>query len=439
MCRNAKRNDSCEKWLRRNPPHVMVLQPMVQVLHQKLIQLQLQVEVKLLLPGDLITFICFTHFLSFNSFLFRPFLPPPIDPTLIQKESYIPFEFAQAKVIEVSSDLHLIKLGYESYLEKLQFYHTASQQEMKTHYENYILNLKQKALQRFEFEKQSNRQQIVSLEKEIQNKEEQMEDLRDMNATRISEFQSMIHILKGQIVETEKMSQYNQHVTKECRLVLDEMLGDLETSTQLKLQKESQLTTEELHRLQEELQRYQTLYDTTLTLQTEGQNRYENDLHHLHQTYTQQQSDDKEVKNILENLLFEIEQESWEGVGRKIQSLEFQLTSTQLGNVSHEERLVSEHEAAITKLTEEYIHEKQLLEEQLERFQEESRELKRKMEVHLKGEEENSLLASQLSTEIHERDANIHLLKGQMVKSGESPSSSPNSSCLSTHSGSTEF
>jgi hypothetical protein len=349
----------------------------------------------------------------------RPFLPPPIDPISIQKESYIPFEFAQAKVVEVSSDLRLIKLGYESYLEKLQSYHTATQEEMKAHYENYIFSLKQKALQRFEYEKQSNRQQIVSLEEEIQKKEEQMEDLRDMNASRVLEFQSMIHILKGQIVETEKKNQNEFQVRKECRAVLEEMLSGIETSAQRKSQRESRLTMEELRHVEGELKRYQELYEETLSQQTEGRARYQSEIQRIHEEQTQQQSDHREVKSILENLLVQIETESWESVEKRIKSLEFQLTSTQLENVSREEGLMTEQERAIAKLTEDHREEMQALQEKLERLQEESQQLRQKLEAHLKGEEENSLLATQLSTEIHEKDQNIHQLKGQMVKSGD--------------------
>lgn len=80
--------------------------------------------------------------------------------------------------------MHSLKMGYEKYLERLKEYFQRVDENTKSHYESYIAQLKQKALKRIEHEKEVARQKELELQQELATKDEQMEDLRDVNATR---------------------------------------------------------------------------------------------------------------------------------------------------------------------------------------------------------------------------------------------------------------
>jgi DNA repair exonuclease SbcCD ATPase subunit len=125
-------------------------------------------------------------------------MPPVVDPALIEHESYIPMEFAQAKVQEVSTDLNLLKTGYDHYICKMKMFYDSQDKETKSHYENYILELKKKALRHLEMERSKAKRREEHLTATLLSKDEEMEDLRDMNAERISDFQTKILQLKKQ-------------------------------------------------------------------------------------------------------------------------------------------------------------------------------------------------------------------------------------------------
>jgi hypothetical protein len=351
--------------------------------------------------------------------LHRPYVPPPIDPTAIEKESYIPYEFAQAKVLEVSSDLQILKLGYENYIQKLQSYHSNLQQENREHYEKYIMELKKKALARIEHEKLSSIQQIQNLQQEILKKEEQMEDLRDINASRVSEYQSIIHNLKDNLMENERQSQQDKRARVECQGVLFELLEELETremrELRMNLLKESELFA------QRELNEKEELKRVRLAEKQEMVSRFENEIAEIREGYRQREEDEREVKAVLEEALKRIEMDAWEGIGKRVSLLEEELSSSQQESVERLERLSAEREEKISQLTATHEEQMKVLQEEIEKLREESEELKRELQQHLQGEEENSALAGQLSSEIQQRDQSILLLRGQVVRSGSFP------------------
>jgi hypothetical protein len=90
--------------------------------------------------------------------------------------------------------MQLLKLSYEKYLERLKDYFQNMDTNTKTHYENYISKLKQKAVKRIEFEQEERKKREAELQKELAAKDEQMEDLRDINATRECIYMSHIII-----------------------------------------------------------------------------------------------------------------------------------------------------------------------------------------------------------------------------------------------------
>lgn len=80
--------------------------------------------------------------------------------------------------------MQMLKISYEKYLERLKDYFQSVDANTKTHYENYISKLKQKAVKRIEYEQEEGKKREAELHKELTRKDEQMEDLRDINATR---------------------------------------------------------------------------------------------------------------------------------------------------------------------------------------------------------------------------------------------------------------
>jgi hypothetical protein len=69
-----------------------------------------------------------------------------IDQSQIVKELFVPFDFAHSKVVHVATDLQHIKENYDKYIEKLNLYFKQVIDDTKLYYENYINELKNKAL-----------------------------------------------------------------------------------------------------------------------------------------------------------------------------------------------------------------------------------------------------------------------------------------------------
>mmetsp|Transcript_16795 Transcript_16795/g.25247 ORF Transcript_16795/g.25247 Transcript_16795/m.25247 type:complete len:1631 (-) Transcript_16795:170-5062(-) len=158
----------------------------------------------------------------------RPHVPPPIDPTMVSKEAYIPMEFAHNKIVEVASDMQMLKSAYEKYVDKLRDYYDKIQSDIQTHYETYIMDLKKTALKHIEYTKNTNKKREQDLLEEIAKKEEEMDDLRDVNASRVSEYQGVIHGLKDQIHLKEQAFRSDQAMRGECESALREILREVE-------------------------------------------------------------------------------------------------------------------------------------------------------------------------------------------------------------------
>jgi hypothetical protein len=246
-----------------------------------------------------------------------------------------------------------------------------------------------------------------------------MEDLRDMNASRVSEYQSMIHQLKGNLVDHEKEYQQERRGREECQEVLFELLGEIELREMRKICSDLEMKNENL--LQQELSEKEELRGSLLSEQRELETRYQKEIAEIRERYLRQEEEEKEVRAVMGETLKRLEMNSWEEIGNKVMLLESQLSSSQLESVAREERLSSEREERIRQLTAEHEEQMQRLQEQLEKLQEEYEELKKELQLHLKGEEENTALAGQLSSEIQQRDQSIQLLRGQVVKSGLPP------------------
>ena len=287
------------------------------------------------------------------------------------------------------------------------------------------------------------------LQSELVMKEEQMEDLRDMNASRVSEYQIMIQNLKGNLLKQKKEFQIEKNERNLCQEVLVEILGVIEREEKVSC---NQFEFNEKEKLREEF----------LSLQKELERKSQQDLQQIQEVSSRQVQVEREVRGVMEEALKRIEINSWEFIENKVMLLESQLSSTQLESVAREERLSAEREERINQLTaerderinqltaerderigqltaerEERInqlaaesdekinqltaeHQNQMerLQEQFEKLQGEYDELKKELELHLKGEEENTALAGQLSSEIQQRDQSIQLLRDQVVKSG---------------------
>ena len=148
-------------------------------------------------------------------------MPPVIDSSKIEKEAYIPMEFAQSKMEEVTNDLNLLKTGYDHYISKMKVFYDNQNKETKSHYETYILDLKKKALKHLELERAKAKKREETLQTALQKKEEEMEDLRDMNAERISDLQNKMLLVK-------KQHQTELSDRQQCDLTLKRMLMIIE-------------------------------------------------------------------------------------------------------------------------------------------------------------------------------------------------------------------
>jgi hypothetical protein len=124
--------------------------------------------------------------------------------------------------------MKVLKLGYEKYIERLQEYYATTQNEAKVHYENYIIDLKKKALKRIEYEKSMSKQKLDELEKDVAAKEVAAQALIDAKNDRIYAYRQEINDIKAGFAEQKRQEQQDNLSRDECSATLQAILAQVE-------------------------------------------------------------------------------------------------------------------------------------------------------------------------------------------------------------------
>lgn len=73
-------------------------------------------------------------------------LTSTIDTAAAEKVEYIPLEYAQKKINKLVTDYTTLKSHYDEHISQLNDFHMKANAGMKDYYENFIKDLKRKAL-----------------------------------------------------------------------------------------------------------------------------------------------------------------------------------------------------------------------------------------------------------------------------------------------------
>ena len=155
------------------------------------------------------------------------FKPPEVPPELIERDNFIPYDFALSKLKAAANDYNALKTSYEEFVFQLKTAHDLQSEHVKTFYENYIQELRSKAKQHVESQKKLRQAVESKLKGEI-------ETLRDNFDSSRDSFTAEIRSLKGQLGisvegERERLSELDKERTRhECQAVLFDMVGQVE-------------------------------------------------------------------------------------------------------------------------------------------------------------------------------------------------------------------
>ena len=121
-----------------------------------------------------------------------------------EKVEYIPLEYAQKKINKLVSDYGTLKAHYEEHISQLNDFHMKTNKEMKDYYENFIRDLKKKALEHLRIVKKDKELLDASLNQEIKRQEVEIEHLRDVVANNANEYQDSLKRLTAQYAAQEE-------------------------------------------------------------------------------------------------------------------------------------------------------------------------------------------------------------------------------------------
>jgi hypothetical protein len=161
-------------------------------------------------------------------------LPPPIDPSLIQNDRYIPLQYAENKLRELHNDRLAIKEVYEKRLQTLTQIYEKNLKNTKEHYEIFIMEVKSKAEKHIELQKSLRKSLEDKLTAELQEKNTIIEELRDNAASVNITHQDDVRALKSSFKEVETRcegmakSLQDIEVDRECLLVLSDLISRID-------------------------------------------------------------------------------------------------------------------------------------------------------------------------------------------------------------------
>ena len=106
-----------------------------------------------------------------------------LEPSMVEKTEYVPFDFARQRVAEVAADRADLKAKYENHATRLKEFYESAIDTQKKHYETYILELKSKASKHADLLKAMKEESDQKFMVQLKESNDEIERLRDSLAT----------------------------------------------------------------------------------------------------------------------------------------------------------------------------------------------------------------------------------------------------------------
>ena len=155
------------------------------------------------------------------------FKPPEVPPDLIERDNFVPYDFALAKLKAASSDYNSLKSSYEEFVLQLKTAHDLQSEHVKQFYENFIKELRNKAKLHMESQKKLRQTVETKLKGEIETLRDNFDSARDNFTAEIRSLKSQLGIsVEG---ERERLQELDKQRTRsECQAKLFDMVGQVE-------------------------------------------------------------------------------------------------------------------------------------------------------------------------------------------------------------------
>ena len=222
------------------------------------------------------------------------FKPPEVPPEMIERDNFIPYDFALAKLKAAANDYNSLKSSYEEFVLQLKTAHDLQSEHVRQFYENYIVQLKNKAKQHIESQKKLRQTVEFKLTGEIESLRDNFDSARDNFTAEIRSLKSQLGIsVEG---ERERLSELDKQRTRsECQAVLFDMVGQVEWDIL------SRLREDEAVRVRNEKAALEN-QAKTIAQQASTQMTEKDEEGHIHD----------ECRGVLDIVLQQIESDCWE-------------------------------------------------------------------------------------------------------------------------------
>jgi hypothetical protein len=122
---------------------------------------------------------------------------PDIAEEEMEKSDYVPLQFAQSKIKDITDQSNTLREAYQKHLSDLDGYYGKAMSDVKTHYESVVRDTKAKALRHIEVKKQLHTHAEQKMKDDLRQSEESIEELRDSMASLNREYQEEVRRLKS--------------------------------------------------------------------------------------------------------------------------------------------------------------------------------------------------------------------------------------------------
>eukprot|EP00600_Ochromonadales_sp_CCMP1393_P009763 CAMPEP_0174963216 /NCGR_PEP_ID=MMETSP0004_2-20121128/5205_1 /TAXON_ID=420556 /ORGANISM="Ochromonas sp., Strain CCMP1393" /LENGTH=1919 /DNA_ID=CAMNT_0016211813 /DNA_START=58 /DNA_END=5817 /DNA_ORIENTATION=- len=206
---------------------------------------------------------------------------PAIAEDSVEKSDYVPLEFAQSKIQDVTQDSKNMREAYQKHLNELETYYRKTMDDAKNHYEKVIRDIKAKALRHLEIKKQLKDHSEQKLRDDLKQSEDSIDELRDSMASLNREYQGEVRTLKNTIADTTQqveatLAELQQlREFSESKYTLDSVVHTVEVQALESLRHDEKRTFEESKKaLEAQLTK---LVEASKESLSEAESRHEND------------------------------------------------------------------------------------------------------------------------------------------------------------------
>ena len=150
---------------------------------------------------------------------------PSMDTKFVEKEDYIPDEYARGKIHRAAEEYEYARNAFESRIRRIQEYHMKLQSERESAFQEHCKEMKAKAMRHVEVQRKLKQQMEEKLTTEIRIKEDQIQALNDNTAT-LTETNKELEKAKMHLNE-EIATLTRDYAIMESKLGVEDVLGSV--------------------------------------------------------------------------------------------------------------------------------------------------------------------------------------------------------------------